>query len=221
MDHQVTLLMSEFVTRDVKRFILTRPEGFVFEPGQGVELAIDHPDWKDEARPFTPTSLEDDQVLEFTIKGYPERAGVTKALHDLRPGARLLMSEPFGTIRYKGKGTFIAGGAGVTPFIAILRRLARDASLDGHGLLFSNKTPADVICEKEFRYLLGERCVLTCTEETAPVYEGRLIDRDFLAERIDDFGQHFYVCGPPKFNDAVNEALKDLGAEPDLLVFEQ
>ncbi len=221
MDHQVTLLMSEFVTRDVKRFILTRPEGFVFEPGQGVELAIDHPDWKDEARPFTPTSLEDDQVLEFTIKGYPERAGVTKALHDLRPGARLLMSEPFGTIRYKGKGTFIAGGAGVTPFIAILRRLARDASLDGHGLLFSNKTPADVICEKEFRYLLGERCVLTCTEETAPGHEGRLIDRDFLAERIDDFGQHFYVCGPPKFNDAVNEALKDLGAEPDLLVFEQ
>lgn len=221
MDHQVTLLMSEFVTRDVKRFILTRPEGFVFEPGQGVELAIDHPDWKDEARPFTPTSLEDDQVLEFTIKGYPEHAGVTKALHDLRPGARLLMSEPFGTIRYQGKGTFIAGGAGVTPFIAILRRLARDASLDGHGLLFSNKTPADVICEKEFRYLLGTRCVLTCTEETAPGYEGRLIDRDFLAERIDDFGQHFYVCGPPKFNDAVNQALKDLGAEPDLLVFEQ
>ncbi len=221
MDHQVTLLMSEFVTRDVKRFILTRPEGFMFEPGQGVELAIDHPDWKDEARPFTPTSLEDDRVLEFTIKGYPEREGVTQALHDLQPGARLLMSEPFGTIRYQGRGMFIAGGAGITPFIAILRRLARDRSLDGHGLLFSNKTPADVICEKEFRYMLGERCVLTCTEETAPGYEGRLIDRDFLAERIDDFGQHFYVCGPPKFNDAVNEALEDLGAEPELLVFEQ
>ena len=91
----------------------------------------------------------------------------------------------------------------------------------GHGLLFSNKTPADVICEKELRHLLGERCILTCTEETAPGYEGRLIDRDFLAERVDDFGQHFYVCGPPKFNDAVNRALKDLGAEPELVVFEQ
>lgn len=221
MDHKITLLMSEFVTRDVKRFIMTRPDSFVFEPGQGVELAIDHPDWKDEARPFTPTSLEDDRVLEFTIKGYPEREGVTKALHELRPGTTLLMSEPFGTIRYRGKGWFVAGGAGVTPFIAILRRLARDGSLDGHGLLFSNRTPADVICEKEFRYLLGERCVLTCTEETAPGYEGRLIDRDFLAEHIDDFGQHFYVCGPPKFNEAINEALEDLGAEPDLLVFEQ
>jgi hypothetical protein len=136
MDHQVTLLMSEFVTRDVQRFILTRPEGFAFEPGQGVELAIDHPDWRGEGRPFTPTSLEEDRVLEFTIKGYPDHEGVTKALHGLQPGAGLIMSEPFGTNRYKGRGVLIAGGAGVTPFIAILRRLARDDGLDGHALLF-------------------------------------------------------------------------------------
>jgi ferredoxin-NADP reductase len=221
MEHRVTLLMSEFVTHDVKRFILTRPEGFTFEPGQGVELAIDRPDWNAQGRPFTPTSLEEDRVLEFTITGYPDHQSVTKALHELQPGAGLIMSEPFGTIRYKGKGVFIAGGAGITPFIAILRRLARDGSLEGHRVLFSNKTPADVICEKELRHLLGERCILTCTEETAPGYEARLIEHDFLAERIDDFGRHFYVCGPPKFNDAVNTALRDLGAEPQLLVFEQ
>jgi len=190
MDHQVTLLMSEFVTRDVKRFILTRPEGFTLEPGQGVELAIDHPDWKGEGRPFTPTSLEEDRVLEFTIKAYPDHDGVTKELHGLRPGAGLVMSEPFGTIGYKGRGVFIAGGAGVTPFIAILRRLACDGALKGHSLLFSNKTPADVICEKEFRHLLGGRCVLTCTEEAAPGYGGRRIDRDFLADYVDDFGHH-------------------------------
>jgi ferredoxin-NADP reductase len=93
--------------------------------------------------------------------------------------------------------------------------------LDGHALLFCTKTPADVICEKELRHMMGERCVLTCTEETAPGYEGRRIDRDFLADHIDDFSQHFYVCGPPKLNDAVNAELKSLGAEPDLLVFEE
>lgn len=221
MEYQVTLLMSEFVTHDVKRFIVTRPDGFSFEPGQGVELAIDHPDWREEARPFTPTSQEDDEVLEFTIKGYPEHEGVTRELHRLRPGAVLTMTEPFGTIRYKGKGVFIAGGAGITPFIAILRRLARDGSLKGHTLLFSNKTPADVICEKEFRYLLKERCVLTCADETTQGYEGRMIDRDFIAEHVNDFDQHFYVCGPPKFNEAMDSALKDREAEPDLLVFEQ
>lgn len=221
MTHEVTLLMSGFVTHDVKRFIVTRPEGFEFEHGQGVELAIDHPDWREEKRPFTPTSLGADRVLEFTIKAYPAHEGVTQALHALKPGAQLLMSDPFGTIQYKGPGVFIAGGAGVTPFIAILRQLAREQRLEGQSLLFSNKTPADVIIEQELRHILRERCVLTCTDEEAPGYENRLIDRDFLSEHVRDFGQHFYVCGPPKFNDSVNDALKDLGAKPDLLVFEQ
>jgi ferredoxin-NADP reductase len=221
MTHQVTLLMSGFVTHDVKRFIVTRPDRFEFEPGQGVELAIDDPDWREESRPFTPTCLRDDRVLEFTIKGYPAHKGVTQALHALEPGAQLLMSDPFGTIRYKGPGVFIAGGAGITPFMAILRQLSRDKHLDDHHLLFSNKTPSDVIVEKELRQMLKERCVLTCTDEQAPGYDNRLIDRDFLCERISDFDQHFYVCGPPEFNEAVNKALKDLGAKADLLVFEE
>jgi ferredoxin-NADP reductase len=221
MTHQVTLLMSGFVTHDVKRFIVTRPDRFEFEPGQGVELAIDDPDWREESRPFTPTCLRDDRVLEFTIKGYPAHKGVTQALHALEPGAQLLMSDPFGTIRYKGPGVFIAGGAGITPFMAILRQLSRDKHLDDHHLLFSNKTPSDVIVEKELRQMLKERCVLTCTDEQAPGYDNRLIDRDFLSERISDFDQHFYVCGPPEFNEAVNKALKDLGAKVDLLVFEE
>jgi cytochrome-b5 reductase len=221
MNHNVRLLMSEFVTHDVKHFIVTRPEGFEFEPGQGVELAIDEPQWREQGRPFTPTSLQDDQVLEFTIKGYPERKGVTDALHRLRPGADLLISEPFGTIQYKGKGLFIAGGAGITPFLAILRQLARGDRLSVNGLLFSNKTPADIICEKELRHLLGERCILTCTEGEAPGYETRVTDQQFLTDYVTDFDQQFYVCGPPKFNEAVNAAPKDLGADPELLVFEQ
>lgn len=221
MEHEVSLLMTEFVTHDVRRFITTRPHGFDWRPGQGVELAIDSDGWRDETRPFTPTSREEDMALEFTIKNYPEHGGVTQALHGLKPGARLLMSEPFGTIQYQGPGVFIAGGAGITPFIAILRRLAADGELAGNTLIFSNKTPGDVILEQELRYLLGERCILTCTEQAGPGCLDRRVDRDFLAAQVDDFGQHFYVCGPPAFNDAVGGALKDLGAEPDMLVFEE
>jgi cytochrome-b5 reductase len=219
--HTVSLLMSGFVTHDVKRFVVSRPPGFSFEAGQGVELAINQPDWRDEGRPFTPTCLVDDKVLEFTIKGYPEHDGVTRELHSLSPGAELLMSEPFGTISYQGPGVFLAGGAGITPFIAILREQARADNLDRHTLIFSNKTPADIICEKELRSYLGERCILTCTESDAPGYAQQRIDKAFLAEHVDDFDQHFYVCGPPGFMDAVNGALEDLGADPQSLVFER
>jgi|GEM_PF-6262502 len=43
---------------------------------------------------------------------------------------------------------------------------------------------------------------------------------DCLSEYVDDFSQHFYVCGPPHFNESVNDVLNDPGASPDLLVFE-
>ena len=221
MDHTVTLLMSQFVTHDVKRFILSKPEGFGVVAGQGVELAIKEPGARGEGRPFTPTGLAEDRVLEFTIKAYPQHQGVTQALHRLEPGAELLMSEPFGTIRYQGPGVFIAGGAGITPFLAILRDLARRGELGRQRLIFSNKAPRDVICEKELRHLLGDRCLLTCTEAAAPGYAHRRVDRAFLEENIDDFGQHFYVCGPPPFMEAVNGALTQLGARAESVVFER
>ncbi|MCA1977806.1 MAG: flavodoxin reductase [Thiobacillus sp.] len=221
MDYTVNLLMSQFVTHDVKRFIVSKPEGFSYAPGQGVELAIDLPDLRAQGRPFTPTGLAADQVLEFTIKAYAAHAGVTQALHKLAPGAQLLMSEPFGTISYQGPGVFIAGGAGITPFLAILRDLAQRGELGGQTLIFSNKAPRDVICEKELRHLLGERCLLLCTGAEAPGYLHRRVDRAFLEETIRDFDQRFYVCGPPPFMDAVNGALTALGARAESLVFER
>ncbi|OJY60272.1 FAD-binding oxidoreductase [Thiobacillus sp. 0-1251] len=221
MNHTVTLLRSQFVTHDVKHFIVSKPEGFSIVPGQGVELAVNRPELREQGRPFTPTGLAGDRVLEFTIKAYPDHAGVTQALHQLEPGAELLMSEPFGTIRYEGPGVFIAGGAGITPFLAILRDLAGKGELDRQTLIFSNKAPRDVICERELRHVLGERCILTCTGATAPGYENRRVDRAFLEEMVSDFTQRFYVCGPPPFMDAINAALTDMGARSESLVFER
>jgi len=221
MNHTVTLLRSQFVTHDVKHFIVSKPEGFSIVPGQGVELAVNRPELREQGRPFTPTGLAGDRVLEFTIKAYPDHAGVTQALHQLEPGAELLMSGPFGTIRYEGPGVFIAGGAGITPFLAILRDLAGKGELDRQTLIFSNKAPRDVICERELRHVLGERCILTCTGATAPGYENRRVDRAFLEEMVSDFTQRFYVCGPPPFMDAINAALTDMGARSESLVFER
>ena len=222
MKHSSTILMTEFVTHDVKRFILTKPRNFDYKPGQGVKVVINEPEWKnEESRPFTPTSLRDDKVLEFTIKKYPSGEGVTDKLHSLEVGAKLLISEAFGTITYKGPGVFIAAGAGVTPFIAITRQLARKGKLDSNFLIFSNKTPADVICEKELRHYFGSRCIMTCTQEIAPGYENRRITAEFLSEKIGDFSQRFYICGPDSFVVEIKSVLKRLGASSQSLVFEK
>lgn len=215
------LLMSGFVTHDTRRFVLERPEVFHFEPGQGVELTIDRDPWRGEGHPFTPTCLIEDRVIELTIKRYPDGDSFTSALHALEPGAPLTVSEAFGTISYQGAGVFIAAGAGITPFLAILRRLATDGDLDGHDLWFSNKTEDDLICGQELRSYLGRRAVFLFTQQTESGRLGRRLDADLLGEHIDRFDCNFYFCGPGGFVASVNEALVALGATPEQLVYER
>lgn len=77
-----------------------------------------------------------------------------------------------------------------------------------------------MICEAERRYRFANRLLLLCTRHSAPGYLDCRIDRGFLEEHIDDFAQHFYVCGPPAFVRDVTAALSTLGATADALVFE-
>ncbi|WPL18425.1 Naphthalene 1,2-dioxygenase system ferredoxin--NAD(+) reductase component [Thiorhodovibrio winogradskyi] len=221
MSHDATLLMTEFVTHDVQRLLLTRPEGLDWQPGQGVEIHIDTDEWRDEGRPFTPTSLPNDQLLECTTKRYPKGDGMTMALHALQPGAQLKLSDAFGSITYQGPGAFIAAGTGVSPFLGILRRLAADDALDGHRLLLTNKGKRDVIREKELKHYLGDDCVLTFTREHEPGEQGQRIDLDFLRSHLSTFNGKFYVCGPDAFVESINGQLKELGVQPGQLVYEQ
>lgn len=222
MNYNVSILMTEFVTHDVKHFTVSRPDGFIFEPGQGVEIVIKQPPWEnEEGRPFTPTSLPADRVVEFTIKRYPDHQGVTDKLHTLQPGDELLMSEPFGTIHYRGPGVFIAAGAGITPFLAIFRAQAGRGGLQANQLLFANKTARDIICERELRHYLGERCCFTLSRQDVQGYRKGRITRELIAETVKDFSQYFYVCGPDEFVEDMNTVLTDLGAKPDVLVFEE
>ena len=120
--------MSE-VTHNVRRIRLEKPDDYNFTPGQATEVAIDKEGWRDEKRPFTFTSLNSDPWLEFVIKVYPDHDGVTEQIGQLQKGDSLIIEDLWGAIEYKGEGTFIAGGAGVTPFIAIFRDLARKGEL--------------------------------------------------------------------------------------------
>lgn len=221
MPYDSTLLMREFVTHDVKRFVLSRPDGLDWEPGQGIELSIDTAEWRDQTRPFTPTSLRKDRVIELTVKAYPQQDGVTDALHALEPGAAVKLSEAFGSIRYKGPGTFIAAGTGVTPFLGILRHLVdQGESLAGHRFLVSNKSEEDLIAAQELRHYLGENLTLTFTRKDALEHKGRHVDATMLEDKLKDPEELVYICGPDGFVEAVKDHLLTLGVHPDRWVYE-
>lgn len=217
---KVRILMKEFVTHDVMRFIVEKPDNLEFVPGRATLLAIDKKDWREELRPFTFTNKNEDEVLEFTIKGYPSHKGVTDQLHKLDVGETLIIHEPFGTIVYQGIGYFIAAGAGITPFIAIVRHLKNHGLVDGNHLIFSNKTADDVILEKEFRDAFGENLTLTLTHEKRSGYEYGRIDKDFLSKRVDR-EKYFYICGPDPFVLDIKKALEELGADSDKIIAEK
>lgn len=220
-EHIVKILKTEKVTHDVKRFQVQKPEGYSFTPGQATEASINTPELKDEKRPFTFTSLNDEAELEFTIKIYKERDSVTKALDELKVGDEIIIHDVWGAIHYKGPGVFIAGGAGVTPFIAIFRQLYKNNKIVGNRLIFSNKTEKDIILKDEFEKMLGSNFYNTLTREKSDKYDNRRIDESFLKEQVKDFNQNFYVCGPDKFVQDIQTILSKLGASPESVVFEE
>lgn len=219
--YTVKIIEIHDVTHDVKCFRLEKPGGYTFVPGQATELSIPQPGWEAERRPFTFTALNEAPYLEFTIKRYADHNGVTNQLHQLTPGDSVTIHDVWGAISYKGPGYFIAGGAGITPFMAILRQLYKDNQLEGNQLFFSNKTDADIIYESELTRMLGSNACFTLSKEKKEGFDSRKIDASFLRSQIKDFNKHFYICGPDQMITDISTALEELGAQADAVVFEK
>src|SRR5215210_1688825 len=209
------------VTHDVLRITTGKPLGYTFTPGQATEVSINKAGWQDERRPFTFTSLPDDDYLEFTIKIYPTNKGVTNQLLQLKNGDKLIVHEVFGTIAYKGEGVFIAGGAGVTPFIAIFKQLKVTNRIGNNKLICANKTEADIILKDYFTSILGSNFINILSDEKTDNYETGRISEDFLLKHISSFNQKFYICGPEPMMEAVEKQLLNLKIDPQLIVKEQ
>ena len=214
------ILETSYITHDVKCFVLEKPPGYSFVPGQSVNVSINLPEWKNAIRPFTFTNLPEDNYLEFIIKIYRDRNGVTKKLDSINAGDELILHDVFGTIQYKESGVFISAGSGITPFLSIFRYLYKQKRLRENLLIYSNKTSDDVIMEKPLHTMLKNNFIMVFTRENVIGFVEKRIDRNFLIDHIENFKQHFYICGPEDFVKNIKEILISLGATIDNIIFE-
>jgi ferredoxin-NADP reductase len=208
--HIVKVKSIRMVTHDVLSIVVEKPGSYIFTPGQATEVSINKDGWQNEKRPFTFTCLPGDDYLEFTIKTYPSQKGVTNELLQLKANDELILHEVFGTIAYKGEGVFIAGGAGVTPFISIFRSLQLNNAIGNNKLIFANKTKADIIYEQEFYRLLGENFINILSAEKAEGYDYGHISLDLLKRHIVGKETIVYLCGPDPMMEAVEQQLTNL-----------
>lgn len=218
--HILKIKSIDKVTHDVLCIRLEKPGSYDFIPGQATEVAINKPGWTEERRPFTFTSLPKDEYLEFTIKTYPGHGGVTNELLQLKPGDELILHDVWGAISYKGEGVFIAGGAGITPFLSIFRYLHATGQVAGNKLIFANKTKEDIIRKDELQSYLGNNFVNILSEETVEGYAHGYITRSFLEANMAAPGGKFYVCGPPPMMDATQKILSELDVGEEAIVVE-
>lgn len=220
MKQIVKIKSKEHITHDVLHFVMDKPEGLDFKPGQAVELSINKKGWEEEKRPFTFTSLPEDENLELTIKTYPSHDGVTKELLSLNPGDEFIFHDVFGAIIYQDEGIFIAGGAGVTPFISIFKELEKENKVANNKLIFANKTKDDIILKDYFSHLLGKNFINILSDEEAEGYQKGRISADLIKEHMDQNTNFYYVCGPVPMIDAVVNQLTSLGIEKEFIIKE-
>ena len=218
--HTVKILTIGHITRDALQIFTEKPQGLDFTPGQAIDISINKEGWKNEIRPFTFTSLPDDDYLQFTIKTYPSHKGVTNELLQLRKNDELILRDVFGAIEYKGEGYFIAGGAGITPFVSIFRYLRSKNAIGDNKLIYANKTRDDIILKYEFHYFLGENFINILSDEVVEGYAHGFITENFLKKHITDFNKNIYLCGPPPMMESVEKILSGLNVNEKLIIKE-
>ncbi len=218
--HIVKISSIHKVTHDVLQIVTEKPRHYTFSPGQATEISINKDGWKDKRNPFTFTCLPNKDYLEFNIKTYPSHKGLTNQLLQLKKDDELILHDVFGAIAYKGEGVFIAGGAGVTPFIAIFRYLQSKNEIGNNKLIFANKTKADIILEAEFKEMLGDNFINILSDEKVDGYANGQITEEFIKANSGGLNKIFYLCGPPPMMDAVEKYLANLQIKESSIVKE-
>ena len=220
MSQLVKIQSIKPLTHDVLQVVADRPSGLNYVAGQAVDVSVNKLNWENELRAFTFTSLPNDNFIQFTMKTYPSHKGVTEQLRTLKTGDELIIGDVFGDINYKGEGIFIAGGAGITPFLAILKDLEKKNAIGHNKMIFANKTKADIIEEEQLNKWLGNNLINILSDEKLEGYENGYINADIIKKAIDSNTKYFYLCGPDPMMAAVEKHLESLGIAKENIVRE-
>ncbi len=125
-----------------------------FRAGQHVSLAVEI-DGIRSSRPYSISSVPGEPLLELTLRDDPS-GFVAPWLFRVQPGWRTRSSGPTGTfhhepLRDSDALVFVAGGTGITPFMAMLRELEILGWPRKATLIFGNRSPDDVPFAAELR----------------------------------------------------------------------
>lgn len=202
------------VNDNVVSLRIEKPFGFEFELGQVVDMSIDKPGFELSVASFTIANVPTEDHLKFIIKVYP-RKGLTEAISKLQCGDKVQISYAWDSYAYKGGGTFIAAGAGITAFLPIFETI-KDRGIDvkqKHSLIYADKSKNEVLYYNKLKGMFNNKLSVILSRAKFKNLPFGKIDADYLSKIIGSTEQYFYVCGPRKFEEDVKSHLVTIGVE--------
>ena len=223
--HEARLVRRETVAEGTMAFFFSKPSGFRHQAGQSLVMTLIDP----------PETDSEGDARTFTIASAPHEAELMIATR-MRDTAfkRVLKTAPLGTIiRIDGPNgemvlhedaarptVFLAGGIGITPFLAMARHAANERLPHCLYLFYSNRRPEDAAflaeLQKMERLNPNYRLIATMAEpeKSAQRWSGEtgFIRREMLERHLADVTRPmYYFAGPPAMNMAMQKMLEDIG----------
>lgn len=196
-----------------------------FLPGQYVNIAVPG---TEETRSYSFSNAPDEKELSFLIKVTPggvmseyltDRAAVGDELSFTGPNGSFFLRESPRPL------VLLAGGTGLAPILAILRRLVAEASERSIHLVYGATTDDDVVELETIEELAGQLPAMTweyCVADKATTAKHQgYVTALFTDEHLHAGEAAVYLCGPPPMVEAVRSHLADGAVEPAGFYYEK
>ncbi len=221
-EHKLKIIKIIDEAPDVKTFRVEAPQkNMSFYPGQ-----------------FFMVRFEDSKTLQraYSIASSPEQKGhlditmnlvaeFTHKLWNTKVGGYLIFKGPYGKFYFtedmKTNLVLIGGGLGITPLMSIIRHCTGKKLQNKISLLYSARTPADIVYYREIKSLKNQNPNLSYgITITRPLpehkWQGRTgrIGISLLKESIESIETSLYfLCGPLGFVKSIISMLESLGVK--------
>jgi ferredoxin-NADP reductase len=227
--YDATLTSKQEVAEGTMAFHFSKPDGFVFKPGQAIDLILPSPDGsdaKEERHAFSIVSAPFQNELCVTTR--MRDSAYKRLLKSLVPGAAVKIDGPFGSLTLHNKveraAVLVAGGIGVTPFMSMVKHAAHVALPQSLLLLYSNRRPEDAAFLQELQELERKnpqfhlQATMTEMDKSQQPWSGHtgLLDENMLKRALDGLPEPIvYVAGPPAMVESLKVALGQAGVDDD------
>jgi ferredoxin-NADP reductase len=238
MDNDIFMMKAKLLTKlklvkDTMQFDFELMAGeIIFLPGQFLSIKL--PDVRsagDESnvRYFSIVSSPN-QTKKFSIATRLSSSAFKQALFNLVLGSEVEVGAIGGVMTLPTDTdqplVFIAGGIGITPFMSMLAFVKENKTEHKITLLYSNRTRPSSAYFDELAKLEEElpnfKVITTMTDDEYWAGEKRLVDHEFIKEKVPDFKQAKYlVAGPPPMVLAMANNFDRLGITKDHYILEE